>query len=140
MKEYHLISMLPGLLLVVFGIMAQGYWTELRWFHKRALDKSIGNDRRSKYVKNYHKAFILFRLICIAGGLCLVAWFIPLFVSSRASFEITKYMLIFIALIIVLVLGIKFGGKHFLYYIKSDNFLRLLEQKKRKVRGTGTIA
>lgn len=134
MKEYQLISMLPGLLLVVFGVMAQSYWTELRWMQKRSEDQNVGIDRRSRYLRSYHQTFILFRLVSIAAGLCLIAWFVPLFVSSKTSYEVTKYVLASTAVIILTIIALKFSGRLFLLVTRifHSNSIQIAD-KKRKV-------
>ncbi len=140
MKDYSFISMLPGLLMVVFGIMAQSYWMELRKYRLKMPSLKGKKEKKTKSSQKYQKVILMFRLICAAALLCLVAWFIPVFLPTNVSIMITKYVLASIGFIFLAFLVVVISGKYFFSFDAIEKFLKAASGKFRvhKFHGNST--
>lgn len=129
MDEFKIISVLPGLLLVVFVILAQSYWTEAREFYHRArntLDTSIN---RLEYVENYRRALGMLRTISCGMIVCLLSAIVPVFISGFISILFVKCALALVSLFLIAFLGIMISGTFVIRYSKPSELLKRIQSK-----------
>jgi hypothetical protein len=120
MSEIDIILILPGLLLVVFVIIAQGYWTEAREFYAKAQNNDISNNNHDYYIENYHRALIMFRINSLGMLLCLLSAIIPIFFLNNITILIAKLFLVVAFLILFIFLIFMISGRFFIKMLKLE--------------------
>ena len=131
MRDVDIITILPGLLLVVFVILAEAYWLEAREFYNKALNKTLPKDDRIAHGDNYRRALLMFRIVSFGMLLSLFSAVIPVFIPNSSSIMISKYILGVILIFLVIFLLLMTFGYFVIKYLTPKQLLEKIEEENR---------